>query len=106
MEKRIIKMSGDEILERGERWERWNMSRINLWDSLTEEHNHNGHNADDIDDCEECNERFDIESVEDRCDDKTWKEIFGDISWEEHHSLMNKFRETIKSMNLTVEIEC
>ena len=38
-------------------------------------------------------------------DEKTRKEIFDDISWQEHSALLDKFMEKIKSMNLTIEME-
>ena len=66
-----IKMTGEEILDRQERWMQYNLSKIALWDCLTEEHYKGGHDADDPDDCEECNSQFDIESVERRCDEKS-----------------------------------
>ena len=56
-------------------------------------------------DCEKCNARFVIESFEYMCDDKTEREIMGDVSMQEHNTLLRKFREKIKSMNLTFELE-
>ena len=101
-----IKITGDEILEREERWRSLNHSRISLWDNLTQEHYEGGHDAEDIYDCAECNERFAIKSVEQMCDDKTEREIMGDVSWEEHRALLKEIRDKIKSMELTFEIEC
>jgi hypothetical protein len=102
---KVIKMTGDEILEREERWRSWNHSRISLWDTLTQEHYEHGHDADDIDDCEECNAQVDNESVERRCDDKTLREIMGDVSLKQHSAFLKMFRAKIKSMELTIEME-
>ena len=102
---KLIKMTGDEILEREERWRSLNHSRISLWDNLTQEHYEHGHDAEDIDECEDCNERFRIESVEERCTNKNEREIMGDVSWKEHRALLKMFREKIKSMELTIEME-
>ena len=77
---KLIKMTGDEILEREERWRSLNHSRISLWDNLTQEHYEHGHDAEDIDECEDCNERFRIESVEERCTNKNEREIMGDVT--------------------------
>ena len=103
---KIIKMTGDEILEREQRWRSWNFSRKSLWNTLTTEHHEGeGHDPVYIYDCEECNARFAIESFEYMCDDKTEREIMGDVSMQEHNTLLRKFREKIKSMNLTFELE-
>jgi len=102
---KVIKMTGDEILEREERWKSWNFSRRSLWNTLTTEHYEGGHDAEDIYDCAECNERFAIKSVEQMCDDKTEREIMGDVSMLEHDILLRKFREKIKSMKLTFTIK-
>ena len=102
-------MTGEEILEIEDKDRSMWSSRRGIWDEITSEcqsvsSHGQGHSHDY--DCEECYEKYDERSVEEGCDSETSKKIMGGISSQEHHQLLNKLKEKINSMNLTVEIEC
>ena len=106
---KIIKMTGEEILEREDKLSEYYRNHRSLWDDLTTDcqsvsSHGQGHSHDY--DCEECEEKYNERSIEEGCDNASHRKILGDISFEEHQDLLNKLREKIKSINLTVEIEC
>jgi len=106
---KLIKMTGDEILEREDKLSKYYRDCRSLWDDITTDcqsvsTNGQGHSYDY--DCEECLEKFNERSIEEGCDNETSNKIMGGISSQEHHQLLNKLKEKINSMNLTVEIEC
>ena len=102
-------MTGDEVLEREDKLSKYFRDWKSLWDDITTEcqsvsSHGQGHSHDY--DCEECYEKYDERSVEEGCDNASYRKILGGINFLEHQDLLNKLSEKIKSMNLTVEIEC
>ena len=108
-DKKRIKMTGEEILEREDKLFKYFRNHKSIWDDITADcqsvsTHGQGHSLDY--DCEECDEKYNERSIEEGCDSENSKKIMGGISFQEHLQLLSKLKEKIKSMNLTVEIEC
>ena len=109
MEQRKLSMTGEQIQEMRKEVKQFFKSRSELEDRIRMNHEHDVHESfggDNGETCDECWETFEQVCIQEELDDKDLEEIMNGVSNQELRSLEKKLEETLKTMNITVEIEC